>query len=194
MQRKRKLGAPNTPRRWSIAMVMPARHIPPLCSVPTTERHRVGHSSRIVVCMTVCLERWITRSHCTQRRPDGGRGGSCRGVQISQSPRQGIREELGKLVLESLSYGRSSTGSKVHTSLLQCQGNAAVCRGAPVMVRQFFANHPDISERQPCPEEMRSQVDDKANSLKHFDFLGGALTRTGILVDQDRGSTACAEL
>ena len=99
---------------------------------------------------------------------------------------QGIgRKELGELVLESLELRPLVNRGRKYTPL---SFNAKQMLESGLVHQSwfvnFFANHTDISERQPCPEEIaRAKWMTKENSLKHFDFLGGALTRTSILVD-----------
>ena len=99
---------------------------------------------------------------------------------------QGIsRVDLGHMVLESLELRPLVNRGRKYTPL---SFNAKQMLESGVVHQSwfvnFFANHPDISERKPCPEEIaRAKWMTKENSLKHFDFLRGALTRVGILVD-----------
>ena len=78
-------------------------------------------------------------------------------MQISPIATAGHQwKELGKLVLESLEL-RPFVNRVESTHLSPSMPRK--CCSLPKVHQSwfvnFFANHPDISERQPCPEEMR---------------------------------------
>ena len=99
---------------------------------------------------------------------------------------QGVsRKELGNMVLESLELRPVINAGRNYTPLSHnAKEMVASGKVGSSWFTNFFAEHRDISERQPCPEEIaRAKWMTKENSLKHFEFLGACLRRAGILVD-----------
>ena len=111
---------------------------------------------------------------------------------------QGIgRKELGKLVLESLELRPLVNRGRKYTPLsFNAKEMLQSAKVHQSWFVNFFANHPDISERQPCPEEIaRAKWMTKGELSQAFRFSGWCTDQNWHPCRrQDRGSTACAEL
>ena len=99
---------------------------------------------------------------------------------------QGIdRAHLGRLVIDSLVLRPTLNKGRAYMPLSH-NAKEMLRSGSPThkFYQRFFVAHPDISERNPCNEEMlRVKWMTPKVSADHFKYLGMCLESCGILVD-----------